>query len=164
MCGDIVRQADVRLSQWWIWRLQPSEMCQEEPTASIFNVEDAGRMLLQNEDAWLLNYTAFHPWRLIISWWVNCRHYVSYFCIKITDIWLFCFTSCISFYYSTFWTWISWALCILPKLSYHVWREEVKAGLWLLHLKLPCWGYMAIQHIAVRSLPCVVLLNLYTWR
>lgn len=66
--------------------------------------------------------------------------------------------------YSACWTWTSWALCILPKLSYHVWKEEARAGLWLLHLKLPCWGYMAIQHTAVRSLPCVVLPNLCTWR
>jgi hypothetical protein len=33
----------------------------EEATASISNVKDAGRMFLQNDDAWLQNYTAFHP-------------------------------------------------------------------------------------------------------
>lgn len=162
-------QADVRLPQWWMWTLQPSEMCHHIVwwrhllLPSLMWKMQAGcsyRMMM----AWLQNYTAFHPWRLIISWWVNFRHYVSYFCIKITDIWLFCFTYCISYCYSACWTWISWALCILPKLSYHVWREEARAGLWLLHLKLPCWGYMAIQRTAVRSLPSVVLPNPCTWR
>jgi hypothetical protein len=53
-----VTVANVKITM--IWDVSPYSLV-EEPAASIFNVEVAGRMFIQNYDSWLQNYTAYYP-------------------------------------------------------------------------------------------------------